>query len=84
MCEVLTLTDHLFMSGLFRCNQMATFNSSMPFIVCVCVCVCVCTNVYHFHFCRLREEEIGELTGTDEFREFYWKLKVLRTSNWCV
>ena len=32
----------------------------------------------------LREEEIGELTGTDEFREFYWKLKVLRTSNWCV
>ena len=49
-----------------------------------CLCVCVCTSVYHFHFCRLREEEIGELTGTDEFGEFYWKLKVLRTSTWCV
>ena len=34
--------------------------------------------MYRFHFCRLREEEIGELTGTDEFGEFYRKLKVLK------
>ena len=50
-CEVLTLTDPSFMSGVFRFYQMATCNSNMPFIVCVCVCVyvrvraCVCVCV---------------------------------------
>ena len=30
------------------------------------------------HSHRLREEEVSELTGTDEFGEFYRKLKVLK------